>query len=306
MTPGIYAMPATDYHADCCPAPSLSASVAHILLTQSAAHARHAHPRLNPAVEPEEPTPAMEEGTLLHARILEQQHIDQVIKAPNYRSGGAQRSRDEARAAGKIPVLAHRWEAIRGTATAVRAQLARHEARDAFTAGKPEQVMVWEERTRSGPIWCRARVDWMQDDPAGWLDDLKTVGGSAEPYAWSKTLLREGRALQAAFYLRGARALGRTPKGFRFVVVERDAPHGLAVVAPGPEVMDLGEQQAQTAIDLWAHHLRDDFWPAYPTRICWAEAPGWASFEWEERKIIREQAGVSQARVMAQTGMPAA
>ena len=44
--PGIYTMPASDYHADPCAVPSLNNSVAKHLVFKSPAHAHAAHPRL--------------------------------------------------------------------------------------------------------------------------------------------------------------------------------------------------------------------------------------------------------------------
>src|SRR5262245_50563917 len=68
--PGIYDIPLAEYLADPCPAPSLSASIAHILLSQSPRHAWEAHPRLNPHYEPEE-AEAFDLGTAAHAYLLE-------------------------------------------------------------------------------------------------------------------------------------------------------------------------------------------------------------------------------------------
>ena len=50
--PGVYSLPDDAYHADPCPGPSLSSSVAKLMLDRSPLHAWHAHPRLNPNFEP--------------------------------------------------------------------------------------------------------------------------------------------------------------------------------------------------------------------------------------------------------------
>src|SRR5215831_5713580 len=47
VTPGVYAMPAAQYHADPCPTPSLSASIIKLICLDSPAHAWTAHPKLN-------------------------------------------------------------------------------------------------------------------------------------------------------------------------------------------------------------------------------------------------------------------
>ena len=213
--PGIYDLPASEYHADPCVEPSLSNSIGHLLLTRSPRHAWHAHPRLNPPTEAEEPTREQEEGTALHALILENKRVVDVVDAADWRKKEAQQARDASRDAGRVPMLKHRFAEFEACAQAVRLQLAQHkEAADCFTAGKAEQVMVWREDTKHGPVICRALVDWLQDSPRGWLDDLKTVGGTAEPGSWGKNMVNAGYATQAMFYLRGARALGRDPRGF--------------------------------------------------------------------------------------------
>jgi len=52
--PGVYDIPDKEYHADPCPVPSLSSTLARTLLNQSPLHAWTKHPRLNPDHEPEE------------------------------------------------------------------------------------------------------------------------------------------------------------------------------------------------------------------------------------------------------------
>jgi hypothetical protein len=68
--PGFYKMPLVDYVGDPAPRPSLSASIAHHLISRSARHAWHAHPRLNPLWAPDG-TDATEFGTIAHAILLE-------------------------------------------------------------------------------------------------------------------------------------------------------------------------------------------------------------------------------------------
>ena len=67
---GMWRMSAERYHRDPTPGISLSASLAHVLLTQSAAHAAYKHPKLRPVdAEPEE-SRRMDLGTLAHALLL--------------------------------------------------------------------------------------------------------------------------------------------------------------------------------------------------------------------------------------------
>src|SRR3990167_3196210 len=87
-----------EYIRDPAPEPSLSASVAHLLLTRSARHAWLAHPRLNPAWAPEA-TEQTDLGTLEHALLLEQDDSRLVVvEADDWRAKAARLARDEARA----------------------------------------------------------------------------------------------------------------------------------------------------------------------------------------------------------------
>jgi len=68
--PGIYDIPETDYHADPIAEPSLSSSIAKILLARSPRHAWANHPRLNPNQEPETRR-EFDFGSAAHAMLLE-------------------------------------------------------------------------------------------------------------------------------------------------------------------------------------------------------------------------------------------
>jgi len=294
-------MPASAYHADPCDAPSLSASVAHILLSQSPAHAREAHPRLNPARIDSAPTTEQDEGTALHAAILEQRGIVAVCDFEDWRGKAAQDARKLARSQGKVPILRRRWSVLDSVAMAVRDALSAHEVGDVLASGHAEKVMVWSEPTPAGPVWCRSRVDWLPSlDRGVCLYDLKTVGGSAEPGAFGRRMMTEGYALQAAFYLRGARALGLDPAGFRFIVVERDPPFGLSVCEMAPDLAHFAAQQAEAAIREFGRCLYANAWPSYEPKVAHIEAPAWITSQWEERALRLETLAKEKPFYMAE------
>ena len=64
--PGIYELSAEEYHADPCPTPSLSSSIARTLLASSPHHAWWEHPRFNPGRVREEDE-KFDLGTAAHA-----------------------------------------------------------------------------------------------------------------------------------------------------------------------------------------------------------------------------------------------
>lgn len=282
--PGVYDLGEAVYHADPCPEPSLSASIAVKLIARSPRHAWHSHPRLNPDYEPEE-KPIFDRGKAPHALLLEGDARVKVIYAQDWKTKAAKEARDAARAAGRIPLLEKHWADVQAMMVEARQQLAYHsESRTALIDGNPELTLVWRE----GPIWCRARLDWLPNEGET-LWDLKTTGGSAEPDAWIRTNLFPRAAIQAAFYMRGTRAvLGWKEPEFRFVVQENQAPYQLSIIALAPSALALAEAQVKAAIEMWSICTARGEWPGYPPHIAWAEAPSYVEWAWGERKA-REQ-----------------
>lgn len=264
-------MSADDYHADPCEQPSLSASIAHVLITGSPAHAKAAHPKLNPHMVKREDE-RFDIGTVAHRMLLEGNADGiRVVYASDWRTNDAKALRDEARANGQIPLLESVWEEVVKMIPTAELQIKKHEADPPlFTDGKPEQSIVWDE----DGVTCRARLDWLRDDHAA-IDDLKTTSRSANPEAFSRNLFGIGSDVQVAFYLRGLKALTGADAEFRFVVVEVSPPYALSVVSLGPAVMALANAKVDWAIRKWRECLAADTWPAYPNSVCWAELPAW-------------------------------
>lgn len=277
--PGIYDISAAEYHADPAPAPSLSSSIARELLSRSPRHARFAHPRLNPAATPEE-ADRFEIGTAAHALLLEGDASCVIVDAKDWRTNDAKAARQAAREVGKIALLAHQWANVQAMVAAAQDQLAAHQDPPRpLTFGKPEQTLVWQE----GETWCRARLDWLHDH-GGHVEDFKTTDGTANPDAWTRgPLYNMGYDVQAAFYLRGLRAIG-IEGTFRFVVQEVYPPYALSVIGLAPASLDLAERKVEWAIKAWTQCLKGDRWPGYPTRTCWADLPPWAEAQWMERQ----------------------
>lgn len=289
MKPSVHTMTAEEYHADPTPAPSLSASIAVELLHRSPRHAWFAHPKLNPDFVREE-SETFDLGTAAHAYLLEGgKSRFAIIDAPDWRTKAAKEARDAARSAGQVPLLAKHWADVQAMTDAAKRQLVTHAARPRpFTAGLPEQTLVWQE----GPVWCRARLDWLHDDRRA-IDDLKTTAASANPEAWSRSLFGAGYDIQAAFYLRGLRAVcpGAEPV-FRFVVVENFAPFALSVIGLTPEALTIGEKKVLYALETWQACLESGQWPGYPTRVCYAQLPPWEEARWLERELRDETTSV--------------
>lgn len=293
--PGVYDMPAERYHADPVTVPSLSASIASILLSQSPRHAWTASKRLNPNYE-DEAKKAFDIGHAVHALVLGEADKIQVINEEAYRSNAAKAARDAAYAANRIPVLAHDMVNVNAMHAAVRAQLAAHlEASDAFADGKPEQTLIWQERG----VWCRARLDWLPNNRSRPYDDLKTSSTSANPDVWARKLYDMGSDVQCALYRRGIRAvLGVENPLFRFCVVETEPPYALSVIALTPAALDMADRKVDEALSLWAWCLKENKWPGYPARTCYVDPPVYQERAWlerEDRKTTHAKPGKKEA-----------
>src|SRR5260221_11592401 len=123
MTPGFHKMSAEKYHADCCIVPSLSSSIAQVLLRESPRKAWFSHPRLNPAYRSQEES-KFDIGTASHAMLLEGANIIETCDFADWRTNDAKAKRDAARAAGKIPLLKrHRDDVVAMVAEIGRAHV---------------------------------------------------------------------------------------------------------------------------------------------------------------------------------------
>lgn len=288
LAPGIYDMPASVYHADPCSEPSLSSSIAKLICLSSPAHAREQHPRLNPAAADDE-AEHFDIGTAAHAVLLEGEAAVTIIDARDWRTNAAKDAREAARAAGRTPLLAKTWTDVQAMVAAARGQLDRHTDGGAkmFTAGDPERTLIWQD----DGVWCRARLDWLRPDHgpfSEWaIDDYKSTSASANPETWTRTMFSTGFDLQAAWYIRGLKALTGSiaDVAFRFAVQETYPPYALSVISLGPDAMTIAEKKCRYALDVWRASMEDGDWVGYPRRTCYASLPPWIEAAWLEKEL---------------------
>lgn len=284
--PGIYTnIPSDDYHADPCPVPSLSRSVALALVRQSPMHARALHPRLSPGPGREDVTQGMDEGSALHALMLGEDHKVRVMRSvygakheragepvTDFRTKDAAEERDNLRSRGSIPVLRHRHDSLCAARDAALAVLRTHEIHPAWEAAGDSEAVVLAQH---GPVWLRAMVDRLPTDPMHPPLDLKLTGMSAAPEAWERRLITE-YAFQCAFYRRVlAEVEGRLRPPMRFIVIETNPPHGVSVMAAGPSLEELATAEVNRAVALWASCMETGNWPGYPPLVAHVHAPTW-------------------------------
>jgi hypothetical protein len=281
IAPGISVNGAEQYHADDCgDTPTLSASIANILIGRSPAHARAAHPKLNPDLERKDES-KFDLGTAAHKLFLEGEDCMEVWAGKqDWRSGDAKAFRDEMRSRGKTPLLIEQAGSVRSMVAEALSQIDKYKIQPKlFTEGKPEATLVWEDEH---DVVCRARLDWLRDDYSA-IDDYKTTSASADPRKWERTMYGIGADVQVAFYMRGVERITGVRPSFRYVVQETYPPYELSVVGLAPSALALAEDKVEKALALWATCLERDFWPGYPAELASIEVPTWEETRWLER-----------------------
>ncbi len=282
MKTGIYDVSEREYMSDQIgDTPSLSASIAKILIAESPLHAWTNHPKLNPDFKREEKE-VFDLGTVAHALMLQGESIAEVIHAPDWRTKDAQMLRDKTRTEGRVPILSKHWDRVKEMVAIGQKQISEHrEAKDAFTdAGKPEQTLIWVD---DHGVVCRSRLDWLRNDYK-FIYDYKTLGRTANPDELTRITCTEW-ALQACFYLRGLKAVTGVEATMRFVAQETEPPYAVSVIGLGPDVLCIGQKQVQFAIDLWAKCLESGRWPGFPDRVCFPVLPAWQEAAWLEKEL---------------------
>jgi hypothetical protein len=293
--PGLYDMDPEDYHADPCPVPSLSSGIARRLLDASPRHAWTAHPRLNPEHEPTE-RGIFDFGSAAHRLLLGKGRDISVVEADDWRTKAAKELRDDARAAGRTPVLAKDYERAVTMVRAARPQIKAIPtlARAFGDEGKSEVVIAGTE----AGVWYRGMADRLLIDGADVIMcDYKTTGASAHPAAVSRRLFDAGYDFQAGFYRRLLALIRPEAHRFRFVLVtqENEPPFALSAVELDHASWILAEKRVRAALGLWKRCVESDDWPCYPAAIATAELPGFIESAWLDREVNDEQlAGVGR------------
>lgn len=294
LPPGIHRLvdPAV-YFADPCEEPSLTQSVAKILLEQSPLHACWAHPRLAvPAAEEDDGAEKYDKakaiGNAAHALMLGRGKSLAVGDFDSWRGKKPQEYRDDAVAAGREPILRKHYATAEKMVAAARAQLDHIEGCElAFVTGDSEVVAV----SRENGVWLRTMIDFITPDLRD-VWDYKTGGQSASPFVTGRRMAADGWHIQAAMHervLNSADPANAGRRRYRYVAQENEPPYALTVNEIGEGALTIGRKQIEYAVNVWRHCLASKHWPAYPPRIIRPELPGWAENNWLEREVAEDE-----------------
>ena len=266
MKPGIYpSMSMAEYLA----LKAFSSGLGQRILSQSPLHAWTESP-WNPNRERDDSGTA-DIGTFAHAMLLEGgADALVVVEAADWRTNAAKQMRDDARGIGKLPILAHKVAEVNAMVKAAHEYIASSEIAGIFTDGGAEQTAVFEV----DGVLCKARPDWLGE----YCISYKTTAGSAQPDAWIRTQLPQ-YDLGIALYGRG------TGKRVVTLVQEQSAPFSCSLIGLDPAYQALAESKLDQSLSMWKACLELDKFPAYPTRICYAQPKPWMLAEAEESEL---------------------
>lgn len=271
-------VPMNAYHDICTPAPALSSSIAKALVHKCEKVAWF-ESELNPNREHEEDT-KFDIGTAVHYAVMQPEqfarHVKVISGFDDFKKTAARDARDSARANGLVPLLDKHMELVDGMREAVKMHPI---AKGLFAAGEAEQTIVWFDKQYG--IWCKARPDFWSHD----LVDIKSVP-SCDADSLSRIIWQHHWYQQAAWYLEGAKAVGRAVDDFVFCAIEKTAPH---LIVPAPldgDALGWGAYLNDYAKRRWAHCLKTGMWRGYEHQ--YLSLPGWARFQLERRREFGE------------------
>jgi hypothetical protein len=265
MSASILEVTEAAYHADPCPSPSLSQSIAHTLITQSPRHAWLEHPRLGGNVE-RVSTKAMDEGAILHKLLLGAGAQFEMVVADDWRTNAAKDARAAIEAGGKIAILAKNFEKLRTAAD----RIFKNAANQGFPLGGRSEVAIQfvdyaDQIKRQRPVMCRCRID--QIAPAHVIYDVKKVR-SANPKDIARCIVEfgydiQGHAYTIAYEQLYPEALGRSD--FVFLFCETEPPYEVVAARLDGYHREIGKRRWEKAVFLWDKLLTEGSypWPGY-------------------------------------------
>ena len=283
VNPGFYPdIPADAYHADPCPEPSLSSSLAKVILTETPRHLWTKHPRLNPNFKPSEDE-KFDLGKVAHEFILGKGGGFIPLEFDNWTTKAAREAREAVREGGKTPILVKDLDRVHAMTDGVFVVLDEMGIRLEECAS--EATIAW--RDEIGGVWCRAMMDAF-DRENGVIYDVKTTDHSLSDDSLDRLIANLGYDLSAEFYMRGVEAIFPDLAGrltWRWVFVSAQEPHEMRVIEASGMTREIGAQKASLAIEKFAACMKSRKWPGYPRKITNNSYPAWAEKAWLEKTI---------------------
>lgn len=285
--PGLYGdLTMEEYHGHLCdPAPSVSASSLWLLLSECPAKFWGASP-MNPDRIEEKKSKALDVGKAAHALVLGEPEFNShflvcphanLAKKPGYDWNKEYKRRVAGGIEKRTLVRLEDFESVKQMAAALRRS---PQVGGAFSAGKPEQSLIWIDAETG--VWLKSRPDWLPDDPANaFLQDYKTAL-TVKPRKLNAKVFEYGYHLQAAMQVDAVKAvMGIDPLGIAHVCQEKEAPFLADLRMFTAEQIDYGRKLYRKALRIfascWEAHTAGKplsvAWPGYTDDPQFFESP---------------------------------
>lgn len=268
------------YLADPCATPSLNATTAHEIVSESPLHGWTIHPRLGGRAGGGAGTKAMNDGSLIHKLLLGKGQEIAIIESDAFRTNAAKDARDAAIADGLLPVLRHNYESKLAIAERVRERCA---AKGYVFDGQSEVAIEFDD----GGVLCRAMLDHV-NVADGSILEVKHVA-RANPRQIARSFFDFGYDIQYTAHTRALAALRPEFAGrinFTFLFIESEPPYSIVPAKPDGALREIGALRWDNALRIWRECLESGKWPGYcdgaPAIL---EAPAW---------LVTEQLGTWQ------------
>ncbi len=269
--PGIYNLTHKQYHDDPVPGGSLSSTGARKLTPPDGCPARFDYWRRHG--EPERKR-SLNLGQVAHSELLGVGPEVVIIDFDNYRKAAAQDQRDEAYAAGKVPLLVEEMNTVQD----MMLVLLEHEHAAKFydrRNGTPEQSMFWQDPVFG--ITRRSRFDMLchlrhPETGQQFIPEYKTTSRPAHPHRFMNSIIDHGYHQQAAWCCDALRGVGLVRPGdpeplVSFIVQEVDPPYIVTVIECDREKIDWGRRLNVLAMRDYVDCSITKVWPTYSSGV---------------------------------------
>jgi hypothetical protein len=252
VNPGVYHLPAEQYHADPVPGGSLSSTGARTILKSPA---RFRYDQLHPRAT----TKAFDLGHAAHKLVLGIGPTTVRIDAETWNTKAVKAEVAAVRADGGIPLKPDEWTAVHKMAEAILLHPLASRLLNP-DGGVAEQVLVWQDFDTG--MWRRSMLDYRRGRI---IVDYKTAE-SASPAAFAKSAASYGYHQQDPYYRDGVTALNLAddPPVFLFIVQEKAPPYLVAVYDLADDDVQLGRQCNRMALERYRDCTESGIWPGYP------------------------------------------
>lgn len=121
--------------------------------------------------------------------------------------------------------------------------------------GRAEVSIIWEDE--SG-VRCKARLDGLYPRL---VFDCKTMAGKATSRACANACMKHRYWFQAAFTLRGLKALGHSADAFALVFIEKKPPHAVNTFWVAGDLLEVAHRNVSRALAKYRHCMATGVWP---------------------------------------------